>query len=206
MKNPNKKTMIAMYAVLLLQSGTTVFGMERAKTAYRAVRSKVFDRWQMLKGDMGKLQDALACINTNSCNAQQQAYIKSMVKKITVGIAASMAACGIYGLVKSKQYEGLKEDVAAARNIAAGFGVTNPVGIVFLENIKLFTDAVRDGNQAMRDAYYNKIIEMKGSIAMESEQAYAAAKNILKRYGSGDELTKKLIQFIGAAADISKKR
>jgi len=206
MKNPNKKIMMAICAALLLQSGTTVFGMERARRAYQAARSKVSDRWQILRGDIGKLQDALACIKTNSCNSQQQAYIKSMVKKLAVGIAAAAATCGIYAVAKSKQYEGLQEDVSAVRNIAQGFGVTNPESVILLENIKRFTDVLGTGDKNEIDARYDRVMAMKDMFGGQPEAVYKAVHYILQRYGGVDERARKLGQMIGSAAVLAKKQ
>lgn len=149
MKNPTKKRMFTICSMLLLQSATTMHGMGSVKRAYQTARSKVSDRWQVIKGDIGKLQDALACINTNSCTSEQQAYIKSLVKKVALGVAAAMAACGIYSVVRSKQYESLKEDVGRARTIAAAYRITRAEGIGFIGDMKRYLDALRAGEEGI---------------------------------------------------------
>ncbi len=208
MKNPNKKMMMVMCAVLLAQSGTTIFGMQRARGAVQAARSK----WQTLRGNIGQLQEKLACINTNSCTPDQQAYIKSMVKKLAVGIAAAAAACGLYAVVKSKQYEGLKEDIAAVRNLALSFNVTGEHSITVLMAVKEFADAVRRRDESAVSERYNNIVGMKDIFGKNAPRnIYNAANFILNKYAKDDPrstqlppMAEKLRTYIGGVVDIAR--
>ena len=177
---------------LLLQSVTALHGMQRVKKALQTTRSalssvrlKISERSKILKSDIAKLQNAIECIHTNSCGSEQQAYIKSLVKKLAVGVAAAMAVCGIYSVAKSKQFESLKEDVASGRNIALGFRVTDPINIVFLEDVKLFLDALRTDGKEIATRRYDLISLQIGTI--HDQRTLEAAQNMLERYGDSRE-------------------
>lgn len=192
----------------MVQSATPMYGMQSAKQAYQrayqagrskvsAARSKISGRWDAIKGDIGKLQDAMICINTNSCSSDQQAYIKSLVKKVALGMAAAMAACGIYSVVRSQQYKSLQEDVASPRVLAEGYHVTDAPGIVFIEDMKRYLDALRAGETDIAEQEYG-IISTK--LEFQAKNAIEAADRMLKQYGGAkDKNIVTLTTYIDAA-------
>lgn len=140
MKNPNKKIMIVMCAVLLAQFGSTVHG----------------GPIQRLKDGISNLRSALKCIDTNSCSPDQQAYIKSMTKKLAVGVVAAAVACGVYATFKS---------TVVASDIIKIFGVTKPRDQDFLRELQKYGWLVKAGKQDEANALSNKISDELGDVS-----------------------------------------
>lgn len=180
MKNSMKKMLLLLCVMLMLQSVAMLNSMQRMRQFYETAKSKLSDKWQILKEDLDKLQDAMGCINTNSCDSKQQAYIKALMKKVGVAVAAAMTACGIYSVVRSKQYVGLKEQSEAGSNIAKGFSVQAPENIILVEDFQRFLDALRLKDDTVTQLRYDQLALQIGNT--EDEDTLKALQNQLQRY------------------------
>ncbi len=169
-----KKNVVMFVCVgLLLHSGSAL-SMGTIKRGYEWAKSKTTEKFQGMKNSVVQLRDAMKCIDTNSCTPKQQAYIKSLVKKIAVAVGAAAVACGIY--VAAQSVSG-KE---AVQEIIEKFKVKAADGLDYVMSIARLT---RDKSDEEVAKTYNSLVEDVGTIKLN---ALRAAKYMLELgYASG---------------------